>query len=72
MTHCTTYCAVTGVGACRIWGMQLPLVVIAFLVLAVLLAVGILVVVAVPRLKGPEVSQDRESADQRHSSRTGR
>src|SRR5699024_4818671 len=52
--------------------MQLPLVVIAFLVLAVLLAVGILVVVAVPRLKGPEVSQDREPADQRHSSRTGR
>ena len=72
MTHCTTYCAVTGVGECRIWGMQLPLAVIVFLVLAVLLAVGILVVVAVPRLKGPEVSQDRESADQRHSSRTGR
>lgn len=54
------------------WGMDLPLVVIVFLGLAVLLAVGILVAVALPQLKAPDESEDREPEDRRHTSRTGR
>lgn len=57
-------------------GLSFP--VIAFLVLAVLLAVGILVVVAVPHLRGTDRREDpddtdrQESRSARHTSRTGR
>lgn len=54
-------------------GMQLPFVVIVFLVLAVLLAVGILVVVAMPHLRAPREEDDGAVAEHpRHTSRTGR
>ncbi|MBB5832099.1 hypothetical protein [Brachybacterium aquaticum] len=51
--------------------MQSSFVVVLFLVLAVLLAIGILVVVALPHLRPPH-DPDDEHADPRHSSRTGR
>lgn len=51
-------------------GMSLSLVVIAFLALAVLLSVGILLVVALPQLRSPH--EDGEAANRRHTSRTGR
>ncbi|WP_394215513.1 hypothetical protein [Brachybacterium vulturis] len=57
-------------------GLSFP--VIAFLVLAVLLAVGILVVVAMPHLRGTDRRADPDDADRqespsaRHTSRTGR
>ena len=61
------------VPVCRIWGMDLSLAVIAFLVFAVLLALGILLAVALPQLRA---SRDDEhaarTADRRHTSRTGR
>jgi ammonia channel protein AmtB len=54
-------------------GMQLPLIVVLFLVLAVLLAVGILVVVAMPHLRAPREEDEASVADHpRHTSRTGR
>ena len=53
--------------------MDLSLAVIAFLVFAVLLALGILLAVALPQLRA---SRDDEhaarTADRRHTSRTGR
>ena len=53
--------------------MQLPFVVVLFLALAVLLAVGILVVVAMPHLRAPREEDDGPAAAHpRHSSRTGR
>lgn len=53
--------------------MQLPFVVVLFLALAVLLAVGILVVVAMPHLRAPREEDDGPAAEHpRHSSRTGR
>lgn len=51
--------------------MELPFVVILFLVLAVLLAAGILIVVALPHLKS-RAKQDQQESDPRHSSRTRR
>jgi len=58
---------------CRIWGMDLSLAVIAFLVFAVLLALGILLAVALPQLRAPrDDEQAARAADRRHSSRTGR
>lgn len=57
-------------------GLSVP--VIAFLLLAVLIAVGILVVVSLPHLKGSGDLRGLDEADQqeprpdRHSSRTGR
>ncbi|GAA4530611.1 hypothetical protein GCM10023160_31880 [Brachybacterium paraconglomeratum] len=50
--------------------MELPFVVILFLVLAVLLAAGILVVVALPHLKSR--AEEQQESDPRHSSRTRR
>ena len=54
-------------------GMQLPFVVVLFLALAVLLAVGILVVVAMPHLRAPREEDDGPGAEHpSHTSRTGR
>lgn len=47
-------------------------VVIAFLLFAVLLAVGILVMVALPNLSRRRDEEGHEPVDRRHSSRTGR
>ena len=53
--------------------MQLPFVVVLFLALAVLLAVGILVVVALPPLRAPREGAAGPGAEHpRHTSRTGR
>ncbi|HLQ80603.1 MAG TPA: hypothetical protein VK122_05875 [Brachybacterium sp.] len=53
--------------------MDLSLAVIAFLVFAVLLALGILLAVALPQLRAPrDDEQAARAADRRHSSRTGR
>jgi hypothetical protein len=52
--------------------MDLPFVVIVFLALAVLLAVGILVAVARPHLRASKTEADHRSEDRRHTSRTGR
>ena len=58
---------------CRIWGMDLSLAVIAFLVFAVLLAIGILLAVALPQLRAPTDDEHAaEKAERRHTSRTGR
>src|SRR5699024_11461774 len=58
---------------CRIWGLDLSLAVIAFLVFAVLLPLGILLAVALPQLRAPrDDEQAARAADRRHSSRTGR
>ncbi|WP_162801480.1 hypothetical protein [Brachybacterium saurashtrense] len=51
--------------------MDLPFVVFAFLFLAVLLAGGILVAVALPRLRGSD-EEERSAEDRRHTSRTKR
>lgn len=54
-------------------GMQLPFVVVLFLILAVVLAVVILGVVAMPHLRLPREEEDGTAAEQpRHTSRTGR
>lgn len=50
--------------------MGLSFAVVAFLLFAVLLAVGILAVVALPRLRDAENDSDGEG--HRHTSRTGR
>ncbi|WP_169928812.1 hypothetical protein [Brachybacterium ginsengisoli] len=52
--------------------MNAVLVVIAFLAFAVLLAVGILLVVALPQLRTPPEEDGEETANRRHTSRTGR
>ena len=54
--------------------MDLPFVVIVFLALAVLLAAGIMIAVALPHLKGAVDDEriDREDVDPRHTSRTRR
>ena len=54
--------------------MDLPFVVIVFLALAVLLAAGILVAVALPHLKGAVDDErgSRDGDDPRHTSRTRR
>ena len=54
--------------------MDLPFVVIVFLALAVLLAAGILVAVALPHLKGAVDDErgSRDDDDPRHTSRTRR
>lgn len=54
--------------------MDLPFIVIVFLALAVLIAAGIMIAVALPHLKGAADEQraDREDADPRHTSRTRR
>ncbi|MGO1284367.1 MAG: hypothetical protein ACTHUU_04545 [Brachybacterium sp.] len=54
--------------------MDLPFVVIVFLALAVLLAVGIMIAVALPHLKGAADDERaaRDDADPRHTSRTRR
>lgn len=51
--------------------MELPFVVILFLVLAVLLAAGIVIVVALPHLKS-RTGQEQQEHDSRHTSRTRR
>ena len=52
---------------------MLPFVAVLFLAIAVLLAVGILVVVAMPHLRAPREEDDGTAADHpRHSSRTRR
>ncbi len=53
--------------------MDLSLAVIAFLVFAVLLALGILLAVALPQLRASRDDEhDVPAADRRHTSRTGR
>lgn len=51
--------------------MELPFVVIVFLMLAVLLAAGIVIAVALPHLKSGAEEEQQEN-DPRHSSRTRR
>lgn len=54
-------------------GMQLPFVVVLFLILAVVLAVVILAAVAMPHLRLPREDGDGTAAEHpRHTSRTGR
>lgn len=54
-------------------GMQLPFVVVLFLILAVVLAVVILAAVAMPHLRLPREDEDGTAAKHpRHTSRTGR
>ena len=66
LRSCATHAA-----ACTMSSMELPFVVILFLVLAVLLAAGIVLVVALPHLKSRN-EEENEEHDPRHSSRTRR
>ncbi|WP_157975703.1 hypothetical protein [Brachybacterium sp. YJGR34] len=53
--------------------MELPFVVIAFLVLALLVAVGVMVGVAMPHLRSSDGEDEgRAETVRRHRSRTGR
>lgn len=63
-----------GIGASSVHNEHmLPFAAVLFLAIAVLLAVGILVVVAMPHLRAPREEDDGSAADHpRHSSRTRR